>query len=80
MAVVLTSGARVNPAPCMHFDTVVTVDGGRTINIRIDANTLNDPVTDEEYETVMRIWGKYQRSRGKTLAQMVGGTIFPAIP
>ncbi len=80
MAVVLTSGTRVNSAPCQHFSTVVTVDGGNTINILIDANTLTDPVTDEEYAAVMRVWGKYQRSKGKTLAQMVGGTIFAVLP
>ena len=80
MAIVLTSGTRVNNAPCMHFATVVTIDGSRTINVQIDANTLNDPMTDAEAETILRVWARYQRSQGKTLAQMVGGTIFPNLP
>lgn len=80
MAVVLTSGTRQNPPPCQHFSVVCTIDGSRTETLLVDVSSLSDPITDDEMTAVLRVWAKRQIQRGKTLAQLIGQTIFTDVP
>lgn len=80
MAVVLTSATRVRPIPCQHFLATVTIDGGRTVQTEITMADLVGAMTDEELKAVLKLWARYEVANGKTLAQLVGGTIFSVIP
>jgi hypothetical protein len=81
MAVVLTSATRLNAAPCQHFTARVDIaDLSRTIFVNVNVADLMDPMTDEEIAATLRLWARYQIAKGKTLAQLVGGTIFSVIP
>jgi hypothetical protein len=81
MAVILESATRRNAAPCMHFLVVLNADNGaRTASVDITTDELNEPISDEDLRAVLKVWGKYQRAKGKTLAQMVGQSVIPDIP
>lgn len=80
VALTLQSAVRANPAPCQHFVVTLNVDGVRTITVELAAGTLDDPVTDDDLQALLKLWGRYQRSKGKTLAQMIGGTLFAELP
>ena len=79
MAVILQSATRTNPAPCMHFGVTLAIDGGRTVTLEVQADELSEPITDDDMRAALKCWARYQRSKGKTLAQMVGGVVFGEI-
>lgn len=74
MAVLLQSATRVNPAPCSHFDVTLNVDGSLE-HVNVSADELLAPITQEEKQSFLRLWARYHRAKGKTLAQMVGQTV-----
>lgn len=81
MAVVLTSATRENPNPCQHFIARVdSTDLGKTVFVRITMGDVTAPITDDDLISVLKLWARYQLANGKTLAQLVGGTIFSVIP
>ena len=81
MAVVLTSATRQNPLPCQHFIARVdSTDLGKTVFVPITMGDINAPITDDDLVAVLKLWARYQIASGKTLAQLVGGTIFSVIP
>jgi hypothetical protein len=80
MAVILQSAVRRNPNPCMHFLATLVADGARSVDVEITTAELSDPITDDDLRSVLKVWARYQVSRGKNLGQLVGQTIFPTIP
>lgn len=81
MAVVLTSATRQNPLPCQHFIARVdSTDLGRTVFVPITMADISVPLTDDDLVSVLKAWAKYQVASGKTLGQLVGGTIFTVLP
>lgn len=77
---VIVSITRVNPAPCDHYVTVIDEDGHGNVEIALTTAELDEPVTDDDRKAVARLWGKFQRMRGRTLVDMVGQQIFKEIP
>lgn len=80
LAVVLESAARANPAPCDHFSVVINVDSARSVVVQIYRSDLPGPITDEEIAAMLKLWARYHTSRGISLTQLVGKTIFQEIP
>lgn len=80
MTVVLQSATRERAAPCKHYRLVVLVDGvPRNLNVHLD--DFQVPTTVEDVEGTIKTWVRYHiLSKGKTLAQLVGQTIFEEIP
>ena len=76
---VIQSITRVNAAPCDHYTVVIDEDGSGLVEIVLAAAELEDPVTDEDRKATARLWGKFQRKRGRTLTEMVGQQIFKEI-
>lgn len=79
MAVTLQSATRAHAAPCVNYTVTVLVDGTPRV-FGVSANDLTDPLTADEAQTYLRLWARYQRAKGKTLAQMVGQTVIGDIP
>lgn len=77
MAILLDTLTRAWPAPCTHFVAVVSVDGTPRATVTITAAELQAPITDDDVETLMRLWVRYHRAKGDTLASLVGKAIFP---
>ena len=77
---VIVSITRQNASPCDHYVTIIDEDGTGTITLTFASVELDEPITDEERKTVARLWGKFQRKRGRTLTEMVGRQIFAEIP
>lgn len=81
MAVILTSATRENPLPCQHFVARVdAADLGRTAFVKITMADINAPITDDDLVSALKLWARYQIANGKTLGQLVGGTIFTVLP
>jgi hypothetical protein len=81
MAVVLTSATRQNPAPCQHFIARIdAADLSRTVFVSITVDELTGAISDDDFRAVLRVWARYHTSKGKTLGQLVGQTIFAEIP
>lgn len=77
---VIVSITRENPAPCDHYVTLIDEDGRGEVEIRLTSAELDEPVTDEDRKATAKLWAKFQRMRGRTLADMVGRQIFAEIP
>lgn len=81
MAVILTSATRQNPIPCQHFVARIdAADLGRTAFVQITPEDIAAPITDDDLVSALKLWARYQIARGKTLGQLVGGTIFSELP
>lgn len=74
MPILLQSATRIGAAPCVHFNAVLLVDGVQQ-TIAILSTEFESPITAEDKAAYLRLWARYQRSKGKTLAQMVGQTV-----
>jgi hypothetical protein len=80
VAVILATAGRINASPCNHYSGTVVADTVRTVTVTLSAAELAEQITDDEVRAVLKLWARYQISRGKTLGQLVGKTIFPDIP
>lgn len=79
MAVVLTSATKPGAGACNHRNTLVTIDGARTVTLQVTLSELDEPLTDDEMRATLKAWARYHRSRGVAVATLIGKTIFAEI-
>ena len=63
-----------------HYDLTLEADGSRQETISsIHLSFLDEPISNDELQTVIRVWAKYHKSRGVGLANLIGKAIFEDI-